>query len=278
MKKLALAVVLSALLPVSAQATTIFGVDENNNLVTFDSSTPSMFASSLKITGTSETFLAIDFRASNGQLYGLGDSLGLYTINTNNGMASLVAGNLGLTGTNFGFDFNEVVDRIRIVGNGDDNYVVNPDDGSVSQFTNVAYGAGDTNSGINPVVSGNGYQHGTTSQFAIDTNADVLVTQANNAGTLTTIGSLGVPVGPRTSFDIALDGMAYMQDVDGFYTVDLTTGKASLVGYTPDALFAIASPATSAVPEPGAWAMLLLGFGAIGGMLRSRPKRRAAIA
>ena len=268
MQKLAVAFMASMLLPVSAQAATIFGVDENNNLVTFDSLNPAVFTSSTPITGTTATWLAIDFRDSDGMLYGLGDDYGLYTVNTNTGMANLVAGSLPLTGTNFGFDFNTVVDAIRVVGNFDDNYVVNADTGAVSQFTDVAYGPGDPNFGSNAVVTGNGYIHGTTTQYAIETNADVLVTQANNAGTLGTVGSLGAAVGPRTSFDIGFNGVAYMQDVDRFYTVDLGTGAATLVGNTPTALFGISSAAPSAIPEPATWAMLLMGFGFIGATIR----------
>jgi hypothetical protein len=35
---------------------------------------------------------------------------------------------------------------------------------------------------------------------------------------------------------------------------------------------------TASVPEPSAWVLLILGFGAIGGALRSRPRARAAFA
>lgn len=279
MKKLAVLFTAAMLLPASAQAATIFGVDENNNLVTFDSGAPGVFTSVTPITGTTATFLALDFRDSNGLLYGLSGDYGLFTINTATGMASNIASDLPLAGTNFGFDFNTVVDAIRVVGNFDDNYVVNPDTGAVSQFTDVAYGAGDPNFGANAIVSGNGYIHGSASQFAIDTNLDTLVTQANNAGTLGTIGSLGVAVGPRTSFDIGFDGVAYAQDASRFYTINLATGAATLVGNTPVALFGItAGPATAAIPEPSTWAMLLLGFGAIGGIIRRKARVSTRIA
>jgi len=267
MRMLAFAFAASMLLPAAAQAATIFGVDENNQVVSFRSTDPTAFLTSKPITGTTATFLAIDFRDSDGKLYGLGDDYGLYTINRGTGLATQVAGPLTLAGTNFGFDFNTVVDMTRVVGNLDDNYVVNPETGVASQFTDVAFGAGDVNFGRNATVSGNGYIHGTATQYAIETSTDLLVTQANNAGTLATVGSLGVAVGPRTSFDIGYDGVGYLQDVDGFYTVNLGTGAASLVGKTPSSLFAISS---SAVPEPATWAMMLLGFGAIGSVVRRR--------
>ncbi len=270
MRHFVLGVAAAAALTTGAQAATIFGVDENNNLVTFDSATPGVFTS-LMINGTTATFRALDFRDSNGLLYGLGSDLTLYTINTSTGFASAIGGVLDIDGTEFGFDFNTVVDMIRVVGNTGDNYVVNPDTGVSSEFTPVAYAAGDPNAGVDPVVTANAYRHGTTMQFAIDTNADFLVRQDNNAGTLTSVGGLGVAVGPRTSFDIDFDGTGYLQDVNRFYSVDLATGRATLVGDTQRALFGIAvGPMAAAVPEPGTWAMMILGFGLVGGAMRRR--------
>lgn len=262
----------AAALASGAQAAKIFGVDENNNLVTFASNTPGAFTSSQKITGTDATFLALDFRDSNGRLYGLGDDLRLYTINTVNGIATAVGGPLALTGSNFGFDFNTAIDAIRIVSNNDNNYVVNPNTGVLSTTaTPVAFGAGDVNFGVNPTVTANAYLHGTASQFAIDTVTDSLVRQANNAGTLTTVGSLGVAVGPRTSFDIDFGDTGYIQDSARFYSVNLQTGTATLVGLSQRSLFGIA---VAPVPEPGTWALLILGFGLVGGAMRRRSASR----
>lgn len=279
MHKLAVAVLASMALPVAANAATIFGVDENNRLVTFDSANPGTFLTTTQITGTAgnATFLAIDFRGSNGLLYGLTDDYGLYTINTSTAVATLQFSSLNLAGTNFGFDFNDSIDRLRIVSNLNDNYVVNADTGEVSQFTDVFFAPGDPNAGVNPVVTGNGYLPWSPTQFAIDTATDSLVTQANNEGTLQTIGSLGVAVGPRTSFDIAFDGTAYMHDVNRFYTVDLTTGLATLVGTTQYGLFGIAA-SPDVIPEPGTWAMMLLGFGGLGMVIRRRKRIRTSVA
>ncbi|OYX09711.1 MAG: hypothetical protein B7Z08_04075 [Sphingomonadales bacterium 32-68-7] len=200
MRSYVLGALCSACLAVPAQAATIYGVDENNNLVTFQSTNPSTFTSTRAISGTAATMLGIDFRDSNNLLYGLGDDLRLYTIDIGTGVASAIGGQLSLTGTNFGFDFNTALDALRIVSNNGTNYVVNPNTGTASQFTNVAFGPGDANAGATPLVTANGYIHGTGTQYAISTSVDALVTQANNAGTLATVGALGVAVGPRTSF------------------------------------------------------------------------------
>jgi Domain of unknown function (DUF4394)/PEP-CTERM motif len=257
------------LLTGTANAASIFGLTENNRLVTFDSSAPGTFLSSTNITGTSATFLALDIRDSNGLLYGLGDDLTIYTINQFTGLAAAVGGPLAISGTNFGFDFNTVVDAIRIVSNSGNNYVINANTGALmTTATPVAFAAGDPNAGFAPVVAGNGYIHGSASQFAISTSRDVLVTQANNAGTLNTVGSLGVGVGPRTSFDIGTDGVAYLADVDRFYTVNLTTGAATFVGNLASPVFGI----TAAIPEPATWMMMIFGFGVVGASMRRRQR------
>jgi hypothetical protein len=272
MKNYAVAAAAAVALAGSAQAATVFAVDENNNLVTFNSAAPGVLTSTRAITGTAATFLALDFRDSNGLLYGLADDLRLYTIDTTTGLASAVGGPLALTGTNFGFDFNTAIDALRIVSNDDSNYVVNPNTGTLTTVaTPVFYAPGDPNAGVNPTVTANAYIHGTPTQFAIDTNADFLVRQANNAGTLTSVGSLGVAVGPRTSFDIDFDGVGYILDADRFYTVNLNSGTATLVGTTATPLFGMA---IQAVPEPATWAMMVIAFGLIGGVLR---RHRASV-
>ncbi|WP_294058572.1 PEPxxWA-CTERM sorting domain-containing protein [Sphingomonas sp.] len=53
----------------------------------------------------------------------------------------------------------------------------------------------------------------------------------------------------------------------------MKTGDFTLTGSSGTYLLHVA-----AVPEPATWAMLILGFGAIGVALRTRPARRAALA
>ena len=258
-----------------ANAASIVGVTENNNLVTFDSSNPGSFISNVAITGTTAAFLALDVRDSNGLLYGLGDDLTIYTINQFSGLAAAVGGPLAITGTNFGFDFNTAVDAIRVVSNNGSNYTINPNTGTLNgTFTPVAFAAGDPNAGFVPNVTANGYIHGSPSQFAISTSRDSLVTQANNAGTLNTVGSLGVAVGPRTSFDIGFDGVGYLADVGQFYTVNLNTGAATFVGNLERPVFGITALAP-AIPEPATWMMMLFGFGFIGAAMRRSTKRHS---
>jgi hypothetical protein len=77
--------------------------------------------------------------------------------------------------------------------------------------------------------------------YGIDSGRDVLVIQnPPNAGTLTTVGSLGLDVSAVLGFDILTVGgvdtaYALMQvgGATGFYRINLTTGGATLVGNLP---------------------------------------------
>ena len=60
--------------------------------------------------------VGIDFRVQDGQLYGVGNGGGVYTLDTTNAQASLVNRlTVALDGTFFGVDFNPAADRLRIV-------------------------------------------------------------------------------------------------------------------------------------------------------------------
>lgn len=264
-----------------ANAATIVGADEANNLIFFNSSTPGVVTSTLAVTGIDQSIAALDFRPLNNVLYALSADRIIYTINLNTGVATAVTGQLALGGGNeFAFDFNPTIDRLRIVGNTNENFVFNPNDNTLAAPTTpVFYATGDVNQGRDPDITAGAYTQNsvggttTTQLYSIDTALDVLTRQANSAGTLNTVGALGVNLGSRTSFDI-LDGDAFVQNGRNFYSVNLTTGALSLLGQTDRSLFGIAI-ANSAVPEPATWAMMVLGFGAVGYTLR---RRRAAIA
>lgn len=162
-KALALACA-AALMPVSASAATIFGVDETNRLVSFSSAAPGTLMSSVKISGANSSIEALDFRPLNNTLYGLGTDRVVYTINTMTGVATAASAALGIEGSVFGFDFNPTIDRVRIVSNTNNNYVYNPNDGSLTgapTTTTLGYAAGDPNAGRDPGVSAAAYTSST---------------------------------------------------------------------------------------------------------------------
>ena len=274
MNKLLLGGLSALLLSTGANAATIFGIDETNNLVAFDSSAPGTLLSSVAITGLTNSFQALDFRPRNNVLYGLGTNKVVYTIDTTTGVATAVSGPLMIAGSEFGFDFNPTIDRLRIVSDSNENYVFDPNTNTLAAPTTpVFYAAGDVNAGKSPDVTAVAYTSSTFGQpaastqlYSIDIAADVLTRQANSAGTLTTVGPTGMNLGSRTSFDIA-GSDAFAFNGNTLYRVDLASGAITSLGKTDRALFGIA---ISAVPEPTTWAMMLVGFGMVAAATRYR--------
>ncbi len=230
----------------TAQAELAYGVTSNQTLVSFDTGSPVAIQSGLAISGlqNNEQIRGIDFRPANGVLYALGSFNNLYTINTSTGAASLVGTGVGLplNGSSFGFDFNPVIDRIRVVSDAGNNYVLNPDTGAGTQVTSLFYAGGDANAGMTPNVTSSAYTNsfaGTTSTqlYGIDTGLDILVRQANSAGTLETVGFLGADIVDMAGFDISgTTGMAYAVSIENgatrsvLWSIDLDTGAATMLG------------------------------------------------
>lgn len=231
-------------LAISAKAEPITALTSGNRLITFDSATPGTATNTVTVTGlpAGETLVAIDFRPATGRLYGLSTASRLYLINADTGDATAVGTTAGfaLTGTSFGFDFNPVPDRTRIVSDTDQNLRANPNDGTAVTDSPVAYAAGDPNAGANPNVVGSAYVNNfagaqTTTLYGIDSNLDRLVIQdPPNAGTLNTVGPLGVNTSDRVGFDVSgTTGVAYASLTDSatgvtsLFTINLRTGAAT---------------------------------------------------
>ncbi|MEG4867178.1 MULTISPECIES: DUF4394 domain-containing protein [unclassified Microcoleus] len=227
-------------------------------IVGFNEAAPQAILSDATVTGLQpgESLLGIDFRPANGQLFGVGSSNRLYAIDPVTGAASQVGTGqfpVGLTPGAAGFDFNPTVDRIRFVNQAGQNARLNPDTGAVVDTDtltggiqldgNLAYAAGDRNFGNSPGVASAAYVNNlpgvnSTTLFAIDSNLDVLVRQdPPNNGVLNTIGSLGVDAGTVLGFDVRSVGgnetaLAAIEvgGVSSLYNINLTTGRASIVG------------------------------------------------
>ncbi len=263
---------------------TVYGVTESGSLVSWNTATPGTIDSGVAIMGlaANEVVRGIDFRPANGQLYAMGSFSNLYTIDVNTGVASLVGGGFGgpgttLNGSSFGFDFNPVIDRIRVVSDADQNLVLNPNTGGATLVTSLFYGPGDANEGTNPNVVASAYTNSvanasSTQLYGIDTALDILVTQANSAGTLGTVGSLGLDINDTASFDISgATGIAYltveneMLSRSTFWTVNLSTGAAVSIGEIGGGAV-ITSMAV--IPAPAG-----LGVLAAGGLLAVRRRR-----
>lgn len=250
------ATLLSASLPTTA-AEWLAGISAQGKLVMFPSDAPDE-VSVLRVRGLpkNERLLGLDLRPATGQLYALGSSSRLYTIQIAKGASSATATAVGsepfgtpLAGTRFAFDFNPTVDRIRIMSDSGQNLRAHPDTGAIAAVdAGLAYAAGDSGFATVPAVTACAYTNNDndpltgTVLFDLDAARGVLVRQdPPNAGTLNTVGPLGLAVAEVHGFDIAgSDGTAYASVLlrDGrkkdarptLVTLDLATGTASVIG------------------------------------------------
>jgi hypothetical protein len=245
----------------TASASTLYAVTGTNTLLQFDSATPATITRTVAITGLltgSERVLGIDFRPRTGQLFAVtiptaalaNGLLTTYRVNPHSGVATaigLIPPNTvpGAANVASGFDFNPTVDRIRIVNANNENFRVNPNNGS------LAGNDTDLNPGGFQVIAESydrnwNRANATTVQttlYGISRAASSLVLQGGlngvpspNGGQITTVGSLGVTVDANSDagFDIDAGGTAYaaltVGGLTGLYSVNLTTGAATLVG------------------------------------------------
>jgi hypothetical protein len=240
----------------SAVGQIIYGLTTSDRIVLFSSGDACSITGDVAVTGLAagESLLGIDVRPATGQLYGLGSSSRLYTINAVTGVATAIGSapfSPALTGDAFGFDFNPTVDRIRVVSTSGQNLRLHPVTGALAaNDLALAFAAADANAGEAPSVVGAAYTNpdndpatGTT-LYDIDGKLAILATQIPpNDGKLNTVGSLGVKFNDLAGFDIAPSGIAYaVLKVTGkdqpkhtcgnsdLFTINLTTGSATRIG------------------------------------------------
>lgn len=233
----------------------ILGLTTDNRLVSFKPGSPDSIASSLAILGLQpgEVLLGLDVRPSTGDLVAVGSSSRLYRLDRQSGQATAIGAgpfSPALSGAEFGVDFNPVPDRLRVVSDAEQNLRLNPNSGAVAGVdTPLAFAAGDSNAGADPILVACAYTNdfpgaSTTTLFGLDAGLDLLVRQGSvdgapvspNSGQLFTIGALGLDAGALAGFDISPFGGVFAAlspvgaALSSLYTVNLTTGAATLVG------------------------------------------------
>ncbi|MGQ0641988.1 MAG: DUF4394 domain-containing protein [Gemmatimonadaceae bacterium] len=241
--------------PASAdQEPVVFAADSRNRLVAFTESRPGRLIYSATIAGmaSSEAIVGLDFRASNGKLYGISSSGRVYVFDQRgpSGTAVSATAVAEVSGrSDVGFDFNPTVDRIRIHGSGGLNLRVHPDLGVlVAVDLPLRYVSGDVSAAATAEIVATAYTNGdynggtaptSTTLFALDARGDALVTfAAPNDGQMRTIGELGVKFTSQSSMDIARGSSSAIASLTAeanasastLYRIDLTNGRAQAVG------------------------------------------------
>jgi hypothetical protein len=245
--KIFLAVLVLFVAPITGRAVLIVLTD-GTNLVRLDSATPGT-NTTVAISGlqSGETLVGLDFRPSNGVLYGSGTTGRLYSLNYLTGAATQVGavGSYPVGPNAYGSSFNPVQDIFHLVS-GTSQLDITPDTNNLigpsgfipppHQIAAIAYGNPYPNASV-------------TTLYGIDAAAGTLVTigqnpfyaGSSNTGSVTTIGSLnlGTNLNQNMGFDtVTLESSDFRLAYAAFtisgqtrlYLVSLETGVAQLVG------------------------------------------------
>jgi Domain of unknown function (DUF4394)/FG-GAP-like repeat len=221
---------------ISVTSANVFGVTSSNQLIRFNSSSPSTVVTVGPVTGLQggESVVGIDFRPLTGELFALTNASRLYVINKATGQATSPRTlSVALLGTSFGVDFNPTVDRLRIVSNTGQNLRVDPSNGSAT----VDGAINGAVAGVEAAAYTNSFSGATTTTlYDLSAATDTLYTQTPpNNGTLVSVGAIGFDFSDINGFDIlSSDSTALAALTTGgstnLYRINLTTGGASSVG------------------------------------------------
>lgn len=237
----------------STKDVTLVALTADGRLIVFRADRPGE-ASARAIVGLDDPLCGLDYRPSNGLLYGVTTSSEIYTVDAASGATSRVSTLTRPFGgeVRSGVDFNPATDRLRLVASEGQNLRVNVDVGATALDGPLVYRSGDANFGARPAIAGVAYTRNLpgsalTEMFDIDYERDVLVRQEPpNDGVLQTVGPLGVDVPPLAGFEIVTspDGRedAYAAFGDALYGIDLATGRArslGRIGGTPGAIVSL---------------------------------------
>jgi len=227
----------------------VVGLTSDQRLLCFEEDDPDDARTIGRVTGlTGDTRLVgIDYRPATGALYGLGNAGGVYTVNDSTAAATKRSQvGTALSGTNFGVDFNPVVDRLRIISDTAQNLRVDVDSGVTNVDGPLTYPATPTTPATTATgVTGAGYTNNdsdantATTLYDIDSVLDQVVVQSPaNSGMLAATGKLTVDASSQVGFDVYstvrngstvdVQALAALQ-VGGrsrLYGVTLFTGKA----------------------------------------------------
>ena len=241
--------------PPSAAGDTL-ALTSKNRLISFNQSMPTSIRGSISISGLQigETLLAIDIRPADGNLYALVSTGRVYRIDPSTGAATLKstltadssdATNpfTGLSGEDFGIDFNPVVDRLRVVSDAGQNLRINVDTGATITDATLNSG-GATRRGVTGAAYTNNFAAAcrTTLFFVDSINDRLLVTNDPNGGVLTERGDFRVDSATVNGYEIRTDtngvntalvvstARVKKDSVPTLYTVNLTDGAMTSNG------------------------------------------------
>lgn len=236
--------------PIVAPDVNFTALTNNNKLAFYNAKNLNTPVSTVSISGvqSGETIMSIDYRPATGQLYGLGSTGRLYFIHEVSGLATALNDqplNPTVSGANASIDFNPTVDRIRLVTESGQNLRLHPELGTVAATD--GYINGGNSPRIGSVAYTNSMAGATSTQlYDIDFEEDKLYIQTPpNDGGLEFVGNLTIDFSGIGDFDINPDNSAALavtrnNDKSTLYTINLTSGKASMIGTFAEPVISLA--------------------------------------
>lgn len=248
----------AATMPALKGNETLWLVDNAHQLIKVKVASPDKIVEQKSLSGlaTGETLVGIDYRVAYGVLFALSDKGQLYNIDTSTGKVTAIGpvlpANTLKTGQ-FGFDFNPVADRIRVVNEHGQNLRLHPETAALASVDpELKYADSDANFGKKPAVVAAAYTYNQqdstlTTNYAIDKTNSTLVTQGSkegttpavspNTGQLFTVGKLELQSLQQIAFDISdLSNLSFIavtttaEPASTLYQLDLQTGQNKKLG------------------------------------------------
>jgi len=192
---------------------TVFALTTDNHLVSFKPLTPGTFDSDVAISGLqgTEAIVAIDFRPSNGALYGVTDVGRVYTIDPATGAASggltLTANTLdttvpftGLSGAHYDADFSPVDNVLRVQSDTGQNIRIDVDAGTVITDGTLT----GTPQVVGTAFTNNYAGAASSTPYSLDVATGTLMRYTSINGTLTPVGAFnaGTTFAAQGGFDM----------------------------------------------------------------------------
>jgi hypothetical protein len=190
---------------------TILGLTADQRLVRFKECEPRRLSEIGTVFGLQDddtTLVGIDFRVQDGELYGLGDGGGIYTLDTSTAEAKVTELTVDLQGDFFGVDFNLAANALRIISDTGQNLrhpFAGPLQFQTQTDTPLNYTPGTNATGVTGAAYTNNDLAASTNTtlFDIDTMLDqVSIQSPPNNGSLAPTGPLTLDADNSVGFDI----------------------------------------------------------------------------
>lgn len=276
MKKTTFLSIITALASLQAvSAATFFGVSSGNQLVSFDSANPGSFLTSVPINNllssdgvTPDPFAAVinlSYNPTTGQFLGIDSNANVYQIGIN-GNTTLLNNTFSPTGFDAGLAYDPFTAGFAYADDSAERFNLTSA-GAASLVGSAFYSAGDANEASTPQITGLAIDPDFGTAYFLDASLGILALAINpDATELFTIGSLGFSVTGYGDLGIDFEGNLYASlSTDGlgsdFYSINVNTGEATMIGSFTSGV------STIAIPEPSA---ALLGGLGLFALLRRR--------